>query len=428
LLTARDGVLSEPEFRCILNIGKRNYLQKNAASYMIRVNDPRLSYDFTNATETQSSQQQQKIRGITMVRNRLLGATIALLTMGGAAFSQERVVNVYNWSDYIDDSIVADFTKETGIKVVYDVFDSNEILETKLLAGSSGYDVVVPSASFLSRQIQAGVFQKLDKTKLSNLTNMWDLIQKRTEVYDPANEYSVNYMWGTTGIGYNKKKIQERLGTDAIVSWKTFFDPTELAKLADCGVYVLDSSTDILPTALNYLGMNPDAKDKESLAKAEALMLSIRPSIRKFHSSEYINALANGDICVAVGFSGDIFQARSRADEAKQGVEIAYSIPQEGAYMWFDQLAIPADAKNVTEAHEFINYIMRPDIAAKASNYIIYANGNKASQEFISKDIMSDTAVYPSDAVMNKLFTITPSSPKDQREITRVWTKIVTGQ
>jgi putrescine transport system substrate-binding protein len=363
-----------------------------------------------------------------MVRNTIFGASIALLALSGAALAQERVVNVFNWSDYIDDTIIADFTKETGIKVVYDVFDSNEILETKLLAGSSGYDIVVPTATFLARQIQAGVFQKLDKTKLPNLTNMWDLVQKKTEIYDPANEYSINYMWGTTGIGYNKKKIQERLGTDAIVSWKTIFDPAEMAKLADCGVFMLDSATDILPTALNYLGLNPDAKDAESLAKAEELMMGIRPSVRKFHSSEYINALANGDICVAIGWSGDIFQARDRAAEAEQGVEVGYTIPQEGAYMWFDQMAVPADAKNVAEAHEFLNYIMRPEVAAKASNYVVYANGNKGSQEFIDKAITSDPAVYPDDATMSKLFTITPTSPKDQRAITRVWTKIVTGQ
>ncbi len=363
-----------------------------------------------------------------MVRNKILGASFALFALSTAAFAQEKVVNVFNWSDYIDDSIIADFTKETGIKVVYDVFDSNEILETKLLAGASGYDVVVPTATFLARQIQAGVFQKLDKSKLPNMKNMWDVVLKKTEKYDPENAYSINYMWGTTGIGYNKKKIQERLGTDTIVSWKTIFDPVEMAKLADCGVYMLDSASDILPTALNYLGLDPDAKDADSLAKAEALMMGIRPSIRKFHSSEYINALANGDICVAVGWSGDIFQARDRAAEAKQGVEIGYAIPQEGAYMWFDQMAIPADAKNVEEAHIFLDYIMRPEVAAKASDYVVYANGNKASQALISKDITGDPAVFPDDATMAKLFTTTPSSPKDQRLSTRVWTKIVTGQ
>ena len=363
-----------------------------------------------------------------MVRNKILGAGFALVALSTAAFAQEKVVNVFNWSDYIDDTIIADFTKETGIKVVYDVFDSNEILETKLLAGSSGYDVVVPTATFLARQIQAGVFQKLDKSKLPNLSNMWDVVQQKTAIYDPDNAYSINYMWGTTGIGYNKKKIAERLGTDKIDSWKTIFDPVEIAKLADCGVYMLDSATDILPTALNYLGLPADSKSPEDLAKAEELMLSIRPHIRKFHSSEYINALANGDICVAIGWSGDIFQARDRAAEAEQGVEVGYAIPKEGAYMWFDQMAIPADAKNLEEAHIFLNYIMRPEVAAKASNYVVYANGNKASQALIDPAITGDPAVFPDEATMAKLFTTTPASPKDQRVITRTWTKIVTGQ
>ncbi len=363
-----------------------------------------------------------------MVRHTLLATAAVFLSLAGIANAQERVVNIFNWSDYIEPSILEDFTKETGIKVVYDVFDSNEILETKLLAGSSGYDIVVPTATFLARQIQAGVFQKLDKSKLPNLTNMWDMVNERTAKYDPGNEYSINYMWGTTGIGYNKAKVKERLGTDVIDSWSVLFDPANIAKLNDCGVFMLDSASDIMPTALNYLGLNPDAKDAETLAKAEEMMLSIRPNIRKFHSSEYINGLANGDICVAVGWSGDIFQARDRAAEAKQGVEIAYVVPKEGAYMWFDQMAIPTDAKNVAEAHEFLNYIMRPDVAAKASDFIVYANGNKASQEKMSKEITSDTAVYPDAATLAKLFTTTPSGPKDQRVVTRVWTKIVTGQ
>lgn len=356
--------------------------------------------------------------------------TFALATLVASAFAhaEDRVVNVFNWSDYIDNSIIQDFEKETGIKVVYDVFDSNEILETKLLAGASGYDVVVPTAIFLSRQIQAGVFQKLDKSKLPNIKNMWDMVATRTAIYDPGNEYSINYMWGTTGIGYNKAKVKERLGTDVIDSWKAVLDPENAKKLSDCGIYMLDSPTDILPSVLKYLGLDPDSKKPDDLAKAEEAMLAVRPYIRKFHSSEYINALANGDICVAVGWSGDIFQARNRATEAKQGVEIGYSVPKEGALMWFDQMAIPADAQHVEEAHEFLNYIMRPDVAAKASNFVVYANGNKASQELIDKTITSDPAVYPDDATLANLFTTTPTSPKDQRSVTRVWTKIVTGQ
>jgi putrescine transport system substrate-binding protein len=359
---------------------------------------------------------------------RMSAATAVLATFAFGAYAQEKVVNVYNWSDYIDQSIIDDFTKETGIKVVYDVFDSNEILETKLLAGGSGYDVVVPSAHFLARQIQAGAFQKLDKSKLPNISSMWDVIAERTAVYDPGNEYSVSYMWGTTGIGYNTKKIKEALGLDTIDSWDVVFKPEMIAKLKDCGVMVLDSPTDILPTALNYLKLDPNSNSAEDLAKAEELMLSIRPSVRKFHSSEFINALANGDICLAVGFSGDLFQARDRAAEADQGVDIAYSIPKEGAEMWFDQMAIPADAKHVAEAHEFINYIMKPEVAAKASNFVFYANGNKASQQFLDKEVLEDPAIYPDEATLAKLFTVKPYDPKFQRLVTRSWTKITTGQ
>ena len=355
-------------------------------------------------------------------------ATAAMAALLVNAQGADRVINVYNWSDYIDESILADFTKETGIKVVYDVFDSNEILETKLLAGGTGYDIVVPSGTFLARQIGAGVFQKLDKAKLPNLKNMWDEIQKRTETYDPGNAYSINYMWGTTGIGYNKAKIKAALGDVPIDSWDLIFKPENLAKLKDCGVHMLDAPTEMLPAALTFLGKNPDSRDRAELAEAAKVLEGIRPSIQKFHSSEYINALANGDICVAVGWSGDIFQARDRADEAKNGVEIGYAIPKEGALMWFDQMAIPADAKHVDDAHLFLNYIMRAEVIAKATNYVYYANGNKASQPLLEKDIIEDPAVYPDAATSAKLYTLQPYDPKTTRVITRAWTKIKTGQ
>jgi len=359
---------------------------------------------------------------------RTTALAVALLSIGVEAKAQERVVNVYNWSDYIDDSIIAAFTEETGIKVVYDVYDSNEILETKLLAGGSGYDVVVPTHNFLVRQIAAGVYQKLDKSKLPNLSNMWDVVTERMATFDPGNEYSINYMWGTVGIGYNVKKVAEALGPEPVDSWAVVFDPEKLAKLADCGVYMLDSPSDIIPTTLKYLGLDPGSTSPDDLAKAEEALMKIRPYIRKFHSSEYINALANGDICLAVGWSGDVFQARDRAAEADQGVELAFAIPKEGTEMWFDQMAIPADAPHVEEAHEFLNYIMRPEVAAKASNYIFYANGNEASQPLIEKEILEDPAIYPDEATLAKLFTISPYDPKVQRLVTRAWTKIVTGQ
>ena len=345
-----------------------------------------------------------------------------------AAYAQERVVNVYNWSDYIDDSILADFTKETGIKVVYDTFDSNEIVETKLLAGGTGYDVVVPTAEFLGRQITAGVFQKLDKSKLSNIGNMWDMIMQRTANDDPGNEYSINYMWGTTALGYNVGKVKEILGTDRIESWNVLFDPEIAAKFKDCGIYVLDTPSEMFRAALNYLDLEPGSTNPDDLAKAEELLLKMRPFVRKFHSSEYINALANGDICLAVGYSGDIFQARDRAAEANQGVEVGYSIPKEGALMWFDQMAIPADAKHVAEAHEFLNYMMRPEVIAKASNYVFYANGNKASQPLLDKEVIDDPAVYPDEATMENLYVVKAYDAKTQRIVTRMWTKVMTGQ
>ncbi len=360
---------------------------------------------------------------------KFLTTAAAVIAMSASAFAAEdKVVNVYNWSDYIDESILKDFTKETGIKVVYDVFDSNEILETKLLAGKTGYDVVVPSGSFLSRQITAGVFGKLDKGKLSNMKNMWDVIQERTEIYDPGNAYSVNYMWGTTGIGYNVEKVKERLGTDAITSWDVIFKPENLAKLKDCGVHVLDAPTELIPAALAYLGKDPDSHKPDDIKEAGELLKKMRPHVQKFHSSEYINALANGDICIAVGWSGDVFQARDRADEAKNGVTIAYSVPKEGALMWFDQLAIPSDAPHPENAHKFINYIMKADVIAKASNYVYYANGNKASQPLLEKDIIEDPAIYPTPGVLEKLYTTTPYPPKVQRVVTRVWTSVKTSQ
>ncbi|TYC51501.1 polyamine ABC transporter substrate-binding protein [Rhodobacterales bacterium] len=359
----------------------------------------------------------------------LLTGVAVLTVMSGAAFAQDRTVNVYNWSDYIDESILEDFTKETGIKVVYDVFDSNEVLETKLLAGGTGYDIVVPTGTFLSRQIQAGVFSELDKSKLSNLDNMWKQIEERVQKYDPGNKYSINYMWGTTGIGYNVDKVKEVLGEDAPVdSFDLIFKPENMEKLKECGVFVLDAPTETFPAALNYLGMDPDSKDPEELEKAAELWKSVRPYIQKFHSSEYINALANGDICVALGWSGDVLQARDRAAEADNGVTVEYSIPKEGALMWFDQMAIPADAQHKDEAHEFLNYIMRPEVMAKASNYVYYANGNKASQEFLNDDVIGDPAIYPSKETVENLYTVTAYPPKVNRVVTRFWTSVKSGQ
>jgi putrescine transport system substrate-binding protein len=354
---------------------------------------------------------------------------LPLVAPAAAPAQSERVLNVYNWSDYIDPDVIEAFTKQTGIKVRYDTFDANETLETKLLAGKSGYDVVVPTGYFLQRQITAGVFQKLDKSKLPNLKNVWPEIAGKLAFYDPGNQHAVNYMWGTTGIGYNVKKMHQILGDSATIDrWNVVFKPEQLARLKDCGIHMLDSVDDIVPAALHHLGLDPNSTQQTDLDKAAELIAKIRPSVRKFHSSEYINALASGEICFVVGWSGDIKQAQKRAAEAKNGVEIGYAIPKEGAQMFFDNLAIPKDAPHVAEAHAFIDYLLRPDVAAKNTNLVQYANGNLASQKLVDKAVLDDKTVYPDAGTMAKLYIISAHDQKTQRVLNRLWTKIKTGR
>jgi putrescine transport system substrate-binding protein len=352
------------------------------------------------------------------------------LTVATPALPQsERVVNVYNWSDYMAPGAIEDFTKATGIKVKYDTFDSNDMLETKLLAGRSGYDVVVPTAYFLARQIKVGVFQKLDKSKLPNLKNAWDEIAQRLAAYDPGNQYAVNYMWGTTGIGYNVKKTREVLGGDGrIDSWDALFKPEVIARFKDCGVHMLDAADDVFSAALDYLGLNPNSNTQADFDRAADLLTKVRPFVRKFHSSEYLNALASGEICLALGYSGDVKQAQKRAVEAKNGVEIGYAIPKEGAQLWFDNLAIPKDARNVAEAHALINFLLKPEVAAKNTNFISYANGNAASRALIDKAILEDKTVYLDEATMKSAYTIQSHDQKTQRLMNRLWTRIKTGR
>jgi putrescine transport system substrate-binding protein len=356
----------------------------------------------------------------------LTGATVLAL-LAGTAGAQDEVVNVYNWSDYIDESILEQFEEETGITVVYDVYDSNEVLETKLLAGGTGYDVVVPTGSFMQRQIQAGVYQKLDKSKLDNLDNLWDPIMERVAKYDPGNEYSINYMWGTTGIGYNVDAVEERLGTDTVTSWEVLMDPDTLAKFADCGVHFLDAPTELFPAALNYLGMDPNSHDVDDLNRAADHLQKLRPHVKQIHSSAYINALANGDACLVIGWSGDVLQARDRAAEAENDVRVEYAIPDEGALMWFDNMAIPADAPHPENAHVFLDFMMRPEVIAKASNYVYYANGNKASQQYLNDDVINDPAIYPSEDAIQNLYVHEPYPPRVQRTVNRLWTRFKTG-
>jgi len=360
------------------------------------------------------------------MKNGILGGVAATALIASSAIADE--VRVYNWSDYIDESLLEKFEEETGIELIYDVFDSNEVLETKMLAGGSGYDVVVPSGTFLQRQISAGAFQKLDKSKLPNIENTWSVIEERVAKYDPGNEYAINYMWGTTGIGVNVGKVKEVLGDDApMSSLDLVFKPENMEKLAACGVHFLDAPVEMIPAALAYIGEDPDSQDTDVIAMAEPVLAAVAPYVQKFHSSEYINALANGDICVAFGWSGDILQARDRAAEADNGVEVAYFAPEEGALMWFDNMAIPVDAPNPEGAHVFLNFILDAQNMAAASNYVYYANGNEASQEFLEEDVIGDPAIYPDAATLENLYTTSPYAPKVQRVVTRMWTKIKSG-
>ena len=361
-----------------------------------------------------------------MLTRRLLLALLALLA-APAAQAQEKVVKIYNWSDYIDPSILSDFTKETGIKVVYDVYDSNDVLETKLLAGNTGYDIVVPTANFLGRQIQAGVFQKIDKGKIPNWQGLDPDLMARAAKYDPGNEHAFIYMWGTTGIAYNVDKVKERLPEAPLDSWKLLFDPEYAAKLKDCGIMMLDSADDVIPTAVNYVGGEPDSKDVKELQKGADVLMKVRPYVRKFHSSENINALANGDICASLMFSGDAGIAATRAEEAKNGVSIEYRIPQEGALLWFDMMAIPKDAPNVENAYAFMNYLLKPEVIAKSSNFVTYPNAVPASYQYIDEEVKGDPNLFPPDDLRKKLFVVTPNDQKVQRAVTRMWTKITTG-
>ena len=358
----------------------------------------------------------------------LLAVTLAG-AVAGAAQADDKVLHVYNWSDYIAEDTLDNFTKETGIKVVYDVFDSNEVLEAKLLAGSSGYDVVVPSNPFLAKQIKAGVFQPLDKSKLSNWENLDKDLLKALQPSDPGNQYSIPYMWGTIGIGYNVDKVKAVLGDSAPVdSWDLVFKPENIEKLKSCGVAFLDSPTEMLPAALHYLGYAPDSGKADELKKAEELFMQIRPHVAYFHSSKYISDLANGNICVAIGYSGDIYQGKSRAEEAANGVTVGYKIPQQGAGSFFDMLAIPADAKNVDNAHAFINYLMKPEVMASITDYVQFPNGNAAATPLVDEAIRTDEGVYPSQAVLQKLYTFPDLDAKTQRAMTRSWTKIKSGR
>ncbi len=348
---------------------------------------------------------------------------------GDAGAAKEKVLNVYNYSDYIAEDTIPNFEKASGIKVVYDTFDSDEMVETKLLAGGSGYDLVVPTLNFFGRQIQAGVFLPLDKSKIPNLANLDPEVMKRIAQQDPDNKYGVPYMIGTTGIGYNVDKVKAAFGsTDIANSWDLVFKPENIAKLKDCGVTILDTPSDLIPIALNYLKLDPHSHDPAQIQQAADLIKKIRPYVQNFHSSQYVTSLANGSTCLAVGWSGDIIQARDRAEEANNGVTVAYSIPKEGAPQWFDMLAIPKDAPHPENAYAFINYLLQPEVAAANTNFIHYANPVPKATPLVSEEIRNDPTIYPPADVAAKMFTYSINPPEVDKLYTRLWTEIKTGR
>lgn len=354
-------------------------------------------------------------------------ATLVISPFSFMSHAEDKTLYIYNWSSYIAPETINRFEEKTGIKVVYDVFDSNEVLESKLMAGNTGFDLVVPTDSFLERQAQAGIFEPLDKSKLPNYKNLDPNLLKMLANHDVDNKYAIPYMWLTTGVGYNQDKIKEVLGNNAPVdSWDLVLKPENLKKLSSCGVAFLDAPSEMFPTVLNYLGKNPNSQDPADYKVATDYMQQIRPYISYFHSSKFINDLANGDICVAVGWSGDIMQAIQAAKEAKNGVNVNYFIPKEGAIAYFDVFAMPKDAKHKEEAYAFLNYLMEPEVIADISNHVFYANAVPASKAYLADEIKNNPAIYPSDETMKKLFSLQVMPPKVDRVITRSWTKIVT--
>lgn len=344
------------------------------------------------------------------------------------ATDAEKVLNVYNWSDYIGEDTVKNFEAKYGIKVNYDVFDSNEVVETKLLAGNTGYDLVIPSAQFMERQIKAGVFQKLDKSLLKNVGNMDPNIMQRVALHDPNNDHAVPYMWGTDGIGYNVDKVKTAMPDAPLDSWALVFDPKYAAKFKDCGISILDAASDVRSLVLIYLGKDPNSQDANDLKAVEAQLMKIRPYVRKINSSQYIEDLANGDLCIAIGYSGDVLQSRDRAKEAGKGINVAYSLPKEGSIIWFDMMAIPADAKHPKNAHLFMDYLMQPEVAAANSNAVHYPNGNLASEQFINPEVKNDPSVFPSAEVKAKLSPELAVADDYNRLLTRSWTRFQTGK
>jgi putrescine transport system substrate-binding protein len=358
----------------------------------------------------------------------LVAAVFRLMALPAGAAEEPRL-HIYNWSDYIAADTIANFTKETGIAVTYDLYDSNEILEAKLLAGHSGYDVVVPSASpFMARQIKAGAYRSLDKAKLPNLRNLDPDMLARAAVADPGNAHGVPYLWSVTGIGYNVAMVQQALGgTPPRDTLALLFDPALAHKLAGCGIELLDTPQEVVPAVLAWLGLDPKSRDPADLARAIDVVEKLRPYVRRFHSSQYINDLAAGDICIALGYSGDVMQARNRAKEAESGVEIAFRVPREGAQMSIDMLGIPADAPHPENAHRFIDYILRPQVIAAITDAVSYPNPNRAATALVGPEIRGDPGIYPPQSVRRLLYIDEPAPRAYERVRTRAWNRAKSG-
>ena len=361
--------------------------------------------------------------------HRLFSATLCgAALLAGSAMAEARELRVYNWADYMLPQTLKDFQQQSGIKLTWDTFETNEALEAKLLTGNSGYDLVVPSNMFLDTQIKAGVFQKLDKSKLPNWKHLDPALLKLLETNDPGNQYGVPYMYGTVLIGYNPDKVKAALGENAPVnSWDLVFKPENMEKLKQCGVTMLDAPNEILPIALHYLGLPPNSTNPQDYEKATELLMKVRPYVTYFHSAKYMTDIANGDICVAIGYSGSFYQFANRAKEAGNGVKVEWRLPKEGAPIWFDTFAIPKSAKNVEEAHEFLNNLLDPKVIAPISDFLGYPNPNKDSMPLVDKAISENADLTPTPEAQKTLYSVEPLPQKIERIRTRAWTKIKSG-
>ncbi|XKM12532.1 extracellular solute-binding protein [Orbaceae bacterium ac157xtp] len=351
-----------------------------------------------------------------------------ILVLSASAYADKSELHIYNWSDFIAPNTISDFETQYNVKVTYDVFDSNEVLDGKLMSGNTGFDIVVPSDSFLARQLHADIYQPLDRTKLPNYHHLDAKMLKTMQIHDPDNKYAIPYLWQSTGIAYNVNKVKEILGDDApLDSWDLVFNAENLKKLSRCGVSFLDAPSEVFPTVLNYLGKDPNSQNTADYEVATQFLENLRPYVTYFHNSKYINDLSGGDICVAIAWSGDVMQATVAADEADDGVKIAYIVPKEGAILSFDVFAIPKNAKNIDQAYQFLNYILEPKVIANITNSTLFPNPNKDDMPFVDKDVKNNPNVYPPQKILDRLFPIKEQPPKMDRVMARLWTRVLTG-